>query len=83
LVFLNLGLCRITSKGIRALADSPRLANLSHLEIGENNIGEEGVRALAESPHLQKLQGLNLTHTRLRKRDLSLLRERFGERLLA
>lgn len=79
---LDLGWARIKADGVKALAKSPRLANLRYLDLAENNFGPEGAKALAESPHLSNLQCLTLTHTKLRKRDAGMLRERFGDVLL-
>ena len=78
---LDLGWARIKAEGVKALANSPRLANLKHLDLAENNFGPEGAKALAESPYLAHLQCLELTHTKLRKRDGAMLRERFGDAL--
>jgi Ran GTPase-activating protein (RanGAP) involved in mRNA processing and transport len=47
-------------RGIEALASSPGLANLRHLEVTGCGITAERVRALASSPHLGRLETLDL-----------------------
>lgn len=79
---LDLGWARIKADGVKALANSPRLANLKYLDLAENNFGPDGAKALAESPYLSNLQCLTLTHTKLRKGDQDILRERFGDGLV-
>jgi uncharacterized protein (TIGR02996 family) len=54
------GIC-IEAIGVRALARSPHLAHLRHLELGGQEIGPEGARALAASPHLGRLTSLGLS----------------------
>jgi serine/threonine protein kinase len=56
---------RIGDAGVRALAESPRLANLSVLILSGNQIGDEGARALAESPHIMNLTKLVLWDNRI------------------
>jgi hypothetical protein len=50
-------------KGAWALAQSPHLARLTVLDLGDNRISSKGVRAVAESPHLDNLASLNLEGT--------------------
>jgi len=76
---LDLGWARIKAEGVKALAKSPRLANVKFLDLAENNFGPDGAKALAESPYLKNLECLTLTHTKFRKRDEQMLRERFGD----
>ena len=45
---------------VRALAASPHLAQLQHLDLSSNYIGDQGVEALAASAHLTRLQYLDL-----------------------
>ena len=52
---LNLNFNRIGDEGARAIAESPRLANLESLKLGQNKIGTEGARALNESENLKNL----------------------------
>ena len=51
---------RIGDEGARALAQSPHLASLTHLDQSFNGIGDEGAMALAQSEHLASLTQLNL-----------------------
>jgi uncharacterized protein (TIGR02996 family) len=44
----------------RAVAESPYLAGLTHLNLGNNPLGPEGGRALAASQHLRRLRWLRL-----------------------
>ncbi len=53
--FVALGL-----PGVRALAGSPRLANLATLDLSGGLFGDAGARALAASPHMAHLVGLSL-----------------------
>ncbi len=43
-----------------ALAGSPAMARLTHLDLAEAEMRPEGAKALAESPHLRRLLELNL-----------------------
>jgi uncharacterized protein (TIGR02996 family) len=45
----------ITDDAVRALAESPHLARLTHLCLHGTLLREEGVRALVSSPHLKNL----------------------------
>ena len=51
---------KIGKQGLISLANSPNFAQLTHLELEENNIQAEGVQALAMSPHMVNLVHLNL-----------------------
>jgi serine/threonine protein kinase len=55
----------IGDEGAKALAATPRLANLSVLILSGNNLGDEGVKALAESPHIMNLNRLILWDNRI------------------
>lgn len=44
----------------KALASSPNLAKLEHLNLGANEIGDVGLKALAKSPYMSALRSLNL-----------------------
>src|SRR5262249_22755555 len=46
--------------GVKALAASPRLANLSALILSGNGVGDEGITALATSPHVLNVSRLVL-----------------------
>ena len=48
------------SPGVKALARSPRLANLTALDLSFGHFGDDGARALAASPHLARLVELSL-----------------------
>ncbi len=50
----------IGDEGVRALAQSPHLASLTHLDLYDNGIRDEGARALAQSEHLTSLTQLDL-----------------------
>jgi uncharacterized protein (TIGR02996 family) len=49
--------------GAKALADSPHLARLTHLELHGGGIGDAGARALARSRHLTRLAQLVVTES--------------------
>ncbi len=48
--------------GAKALAESPHLANLTHLSLLQAGIDDAGVEAVAGSPFLRRLGELGLTH---------------------
>jgi uncharacterized protein (TIGR02996 family) len=52
----------LTAGQARALARSPRAANLVSLWLVNADLGAEGARALATSPHLGRLRRLNLNY---------------------
>jgi uncharacterized protein (TIGR02996 family) len=62
----------ITDAGLRALADSPTLANLRVLSVGGTRITAVGVEAVLNGPHW-RLSGLNLSHCQLRPAVLDVL----------
>jgi len=47
--------------GCQLLADDPRFATLTALELPNNELSETGIRALATSPHLMNLRELDLS----------------------
>jgi uncharacterized protein (TIGR02996 family) len=51
---------RIHAAGAAALAHSPILANLTALDLSENDVGDGGIIALAQSPHLSQLVSLSV-----------------------
>jgi hypothetical protein len=55
---------RITDVGIRALAESPHLANLRLLSLSGTNVSVAGVEAILNSPHM-RLTGLGLAECRI------------------
>jgi hypothetical protein len=71
----------LTDEGVKALAQSPILANVLALNLSDNAIGDAGAQALAESPYLQNLLYLSIDHTNIEAPGLAALRERFGERV--
>lgn len=50
----------IGDAGAMLLAESPRVANLLHLDLGYTTLTAKGVLPLAKSPHLTRLRLLNL-----------------------
>ncbi|HIE42916.1 MAG TPA: hypothetical protein EYP95_06825, partial [Nitrospinaceae bacterium] len=54
---LDLNFNQIGDEGAKAIAQSPLLANLVSLKLGQNRIGSKGARALNKSVNLK-----NLTH---------------------
>jgi hypothetical protein len=63
---------RLTDAGLRALAESPHLANLSVLGISGTDVTAGGIEALLASPHL-RLAGLALAGCNLNSAVLELL----------
>jgi hypothetical protein len=53
----------IGQPGVVALASSPLLTGLSHLDLIGNPLTDAGVQALAQSPHLTRLRSLRVTLT--------------------
>lgn len=79
---LYLGWTHIDNEGARRLAEAPKFARLQVLDLMGNRIETAGARALAESPHLQALQALYLHGNPLNGRARTILRQRFGDRVL-
>jgi hypothetical protein len=50
----------ITAAGVRALAESPLLSTVEHLNLTENPIGNAGVLALVRSKYAKRLRKLDL-----------------------
>jgi uncharacterized protein (TIGR02996 family) len=50
----------VADAGAKLLAESPRTANLLHLDLGYTTLTAKGVLSLAKSPHLKRLRLLNL-----------------------
>ena len=48
-------------EGVKALAESPYLSNLTYLDLAGNRMGPEGAKALAESHYLSNLTTLDLS----------------------
>ena len=55
---------RTGAEGVRALANSPYLANLTYLDPG-HAIGDDGAQELAQSPYWRSLKWLNLNSANL------------------
>jgi Ran GTPase-activating protein (RanGAP) involved in mRNA processing and transport len=51
---------KLGKKGVKTLAESPCLKNLTSLNLGGRCIGDEGTKVLAASPYLKKLTSLDL-----------------------
>jgi serine/threonine protein kinase len=64
---------RVGDEGIRALAHSPKLAELSQLILSGNLISDEGAEALAASPHARNLSTLILWDNRIGDRGVAAL----------
>jgi Leucine-rich repeat (LRR) protein len=62
----------ITDAGLRALADSPHLANLRVLSLSGTRITAAGVEAVLNSPHW-RLSGLRLSQCQLRSNVIDVL----------
>lgn len=65
--------CRIGPSGAAALATSPNIKNLAHLNLQWNEIGSQGAAALAASPYLTNLTTLNLGDNRIGDEGVSAL----------
>lgn len=57
--------CEIRHATMRLMAESPRVASLRWLNLGENRIGPSGAAALAESEHFANLEFLDVRHNSL------------------
>jgi uncharacterized protein (TIGR02996 family) len=73
----------ITAASVKALVNSPHLANLTRLSLLWNfQVGDNGVRAIVASPHLKRLTHLDLSGTGLTDAGVrTLARSPFLERL--
>ncbi len=70
------------NKAVAALAGSPHLANLTHLNLADNKIGDKGAEALAASAAFPDLRELDLcTNPRITARGKQALRDTFGDRV--
>lgn len=79
-LYLNYNL--VGNAGAFAFAESPQRTALTELDLRHCDIRDNGARALAASPNLQGLRMLWLSGNRLRMETLSLLRRRFGDRVV-
>jgi uncharacterized protein (TIGR02996 family) len=79
---LGLGNSNISDVGAELLASSPAVANLERLHLYCNRIGDRGGRGLAASPHLARLKELSLMVNDIGDDGQTILRERFGGRVV-
>ena len=78
---LDLSRCRLTDRGVAALAAWPGLRHCTRLDLSNNeHIGTEGLRALAASPHFDPV-ALFLRQVPRAERLREPLAERFGDAL--
>ena len=68
--------------GARALAQSPYLKRLVHLNLNDNRIGKAGAETLAAVPHWRHLRKLDLRGNVFTDTQEALLRGRFGSAVL-
>lgn len=61
---LTLNNCRLSDWGAYILAYSPRLAQLTHLDLGNNDLTLGGVRALLSSRYCRRLRAFNVAGNR-------------------
>ena len=79
---LELANCDLTPDAVRVLADSPRLARLTRLDLRDNpRLGGSAVLPLAESSHLCRLTELNISGIDVDDDVRTALRQRLGRRL--
>lgn len=57
---LRIDVCGIEDEGMIAIVTSPSMAQLTSLDVGDNDITNEGIQALATSPHMSNLEVLKL-----------------------
>jgi uncharacterized protein (TIGR02996 family) len=77
---LDLWTCGIDNHGVVALAGSPALSGLVHLDLRDNPIGVDAVRAIARSPHLGGLRHLALPLRAVKGEAAKELKRRFGHK---
>jgi hypothetical protein len=80
----SLGLCgggELSERAAYALANSPHLAGLKRLGLGQYTIGLRAAKALASSPYLTRLQKLYVRD--YESSGKSILRAHFGRAVLA
>lgn len=75
---LSLWFNGVGDKGIRALASSETLSQLTRLDLTANCITDVGARALIQSPGLQRLARLDLLRNDIGAEEQQRLRDRFG-----
>jgi hypothetical protein len=79
---LGLAACDLTPAAVRVLADSPRLARLTWINLGHNpRLHGDALGPLAESGHLGRLTELDVRGLSLDPATRAALRERLGLRL--
>lgn len=57
---VNLNNSGVGVKGIRILADMPKVKNVATLALKSNKLGDEGLKILAESPNFRNVEKLSL-----------------------
>jgi uncharacterized protein (TIGR02996 family) len=75
---LSLWFNGVGDKGVRALAQSKALSQLTRLNLTANHVTSTGARALIESPHLPRLARLDLLRNDVGEVERQRLRDRFG-----
>jgi hypothetical protein len=71
----------ITDKGIKAIVESPHLANLLEATFGSNSLGAAGGKHLLEWKSLAHMRSLTLFDTKLPKATVSKLAKQWGDRV--
>lgn len=72
----------ICDHSVGILASSRRLSRLACLDLSNNWITNDGARLLAESPHLDDVRTVRLERNPIGKTGKTVLRQRFGDRLM-
>jgi uncharacterized protein (TIGR02996 family) len=70
---LSIGNNLIGNEGAAAIARSPHVTEMRHLDLQSNSVANLGVEALVQSTHLMKLEHLNLYHNHIGARAVQLL----------
>jgi uncharacterized protein (TIGR02996 family) len=68
----------ITDAGVRALAESPKMAGLRYLDLSGHRVTDAGAEAIVASPHLANLGHLNLKNNPIGRDMSKALRKRYG-----
>jgi Ran GTPase-activating protein (RanGAP) involved in mRNA processing and transport len=71
----------LADDGVRLLANSPHLAQLTCLDLSDNWIRNAGAAVLAASPYLERLAALRLNRNPIGRDGKRPLQARFGPRV--
>lgn len=63
----------LTAEDAKLLWESPKMIEVSWLDLADNNLGDEGIRGLVDCPSLENIQYLNLNKNGISDQGLEIL----------